>query len=89
MTIHIMQNVLSNSGELRLHRYLKNAGSTGWVLVVAEVREILEVTKQAAQKFDGERFNLGKLNELEFRKQYQIEISNRLAALGNLLIVRT
>ena len=33
MTIHIKQNVLSNSGELRLWRYLKNAGSMGWVLV--------------------------------------------------------
>ena len=26
----------------------------------------------------------GKLNELEVRKQYQIEITNRFAALGNL-----
>jgi len=33
--------------------------------VVAKVRERLEVSKQAAQKFDGERFNLRKLNELE------------------------
>ena len=30
------------------------------------------------------RFNLGKLNELEVRKQYQIEISNQIAALDNL-----
>jgi len=30
------------------------------------------VSKQAAQKFDVERFNLRKLNELEVRKQYQI-----------------
>jgi len=34
--------------------------------------------------FDKERFNLRTLNELEVRKQYQIEISNRLAALENL-----
>jgi hypothetical protein len=27
---------------------------------------------------------LRKLNEVEVRKQYQIEISNRIAALGNL-----
>jgi len=33
MTIHVMQNVLSNSGELRLRRYLKNASSMGWVQV--------------------------------------------------------
>jgi hypothetical protein len=31
-----------------------------------------------------ERFNLKKLNELEVRKQYQIQISNRFAALENL-----
>jgi len=53
-------------------------------LVVAKVRERLAVSKQAAQRFDGERFNLRKLNELEVRKRYQIEITNRFAALENL-----
>jgi len=52
--------------------------------VVAKVREMLAVSKQATQKCDGERFNLRKLNELEVRKQYQIEITNRFAALENL-----
>jgi 50S ribosomal subunit-associated GTPase HflX len=52
--------------------------------VVANVRERLSVSKQAAQKFDGERFNLRKLNELEVRNHYQIEITNRFAALENL-----
>jgi hypothetical protein len=51
--------------------------------VVAKVRERLAVCKQAAQKFDGKRFNLKKLNDLEIRKQYQIEIANRFAALEN------
>jgi len=37
-------------------------------LVVAKVRERLSVSKQEAQKFDGERFHLRKLNELEVRK---------------------
>jgi hypothetical protein len=40
----------------------------------------LAVSKQAAQKFDVEIFNLRKLNELKVRKQYQIKISNRFAA---------
>jgi hypothetical protein len=48
--------------------------------VVAKVRERLAVRKQAAQKFDWGRFNLRKLNDLEVRKQYQIEITNRFAA---------
>jgi hypothetical protein len=53
-------------------------------LVVTKVRERLAVSKEAAQKLDGERFHLRKLNELELRKQYQIEVSNRFAALENL-----
>ena len=43
----------------------------------------MAVRKHAAQKFDGGRFNLRKLNDLEVRKQYQIEITNRFAALEN------
>jgi len=50
----------------------------------AKVKERLVVSKQAAQKLDGEIFNFRKLNELEVRKQYQIEITNRFAALENL-----
>ena len=51
--------------------------------MVAKVRERLAVRKQVAQKSDGGRFNLRKLNDLEVRKQYQIEITNRFAALEN------
>jgi copper oxidase (laccase) domain-containing protein len=51
-----------------------------------KVRERSAVSKQDAQEFDLERFNLKKLNELEFRKQYQIEITNRCAALENLSV---
>ena len=57
---------------------------SGELTVVKNVRERLAVSKEAAQKFDGERFNLGKLKELEVRKQYQIEITNGYAALENL-----
>jgi len=53
-------------------------------LVVEKVRERLEVGKQAAQRFDRQRFNLRKLNEPEVREKYQIEITNRFAALENL-----
>jgi hypothetical protein len=53
-------------------------------LVVTKVTKRLAVSKQAAQIFDEERFNLKKLNELEFRKQDQIKISKRFAALENL-----
>ena len=52
--------------------------------MVVKVRERLAVSKQAAQKFDWERFNLRKLNELEVMKQYQVEIFNRFTALDKL-----
>jgi hypothetical protein len=46
----------------------------------AKVRERLAVSIKAAQKFEVERFNVEKLNELQVRKQYQIKITNRFAA---------
>jgi len=52
--------------------YLQNLGKD-WQEVI-----------KAAQKFEVERFNLSKLNEVEVRKQYQINISNRFAALKKL-----
>ena len=51
---------------------------TDHYLVDTKVREKLTVSKQEAQKFEVERFNLRKLNELKARKQYQIKISNSL-----------
>jgi hypothetical protein len=51
---------------------------------MAKVRERLAVGKQAAQKFDRQRFNLRKLNESEVREKYQINIRNRFVPLENL-----
>ena len=51
--------------------------------MIAKVRERVAVGKQAAQRFDRQRFNLRKLNEPEVREQYQIKITNRFAALEN------
>jgi len=52
-------------------------------LMIAKVREILAVGKQAAQRFDRQTFNLRKLNDPDVREQYQIEITNSFAALEN------
>ena len=57
---------------------------TDHYLVVEKLRERLAIRKQAAQKFEGERFNLRKLKGLGVKEKYQIEITNRFAALGNL-----
>ena len=53
-------------------------------MVFAKVTEILAVSKEDAQKFDGERFILRQLNELEVMKEYQIKISKMFAALEKL-----
>ena len=53
-------------------------------MVVSKVRETLAVNKEGAQQFDVKNFNLKNVSELEVRKQYQINISNRSAALENL-----
>jgi hypothetical protein len=52
--------------------------------VVANIRYRLAASNQASRKFGVEKFNLGKLNEQDVRKQYQIKISKRFAAWENL-----
>jgi hypothetical protein len=54
---------------------------TDHYLVVAKVRERLAVNKQRTHRFHTERFNLKKLHEVEGKKQYRVEVSNRVAAL--------
>jgi len=47
-------------------------------LVVAELRERLSVSKQAAQKFDMDRFNLRNLNDVEIKEEYGVKSQIRL-----------
>jgi hypothetical protein len=51
---------------------------------VAELRERNSISKRARQKFDLERFDLKKPDDVEVKEKYQVEISNRFAALENL-----
>ncbi|PNF35371.1 hypothetical protein B7P43_G02578 [Cryptotermes secundus] len=53
-------------------------------LVVAKVRERLAMSKQTTHSFHIERFNLKKLNEVESKEQYRVEVSSRFTALENL-----
>jgi hypothetical protein len=41
---------------------------------VAKLRETISVSKRARQKFDLERFDLKKLDDLEAKEKYQVEI---------------
>jgi hypothetical protein len=52
--------------------------------VVAKVKERPAVSKQLMHRFHMERFNLKKLNKVDAKQQYCVEISNRCAALENL-----
>jgi hypothetical protein len=51
---------------------------------VAKVRERLAVNEQRSHRFDTERFNLKKLNDVEGKEQFRVEVSNRFAALEDL-----
>jgi hypothetical protein len=42
------------------------------------------VNKQRSQRFHRERFNLKKLNEVEGKMQFRVDVSNRFAALEEL-----
>jgi hypothetical protein len=44
----------------------------------------LAVSKQTTHRIHTKRFNIKKLNEVEAKEQYRVEISNRSAALKNL-----
>ena len=79
---HLLIDRRWHSSILDVQSFRRADFDTNHYLVVAKVRESLAVSKPAAQKFDEERF-LRKLNELEVRKHYQIEVSNRFEALEN------
>jgi hypothetical protein len=49
-----------------------------------KVRERLAVSKQKVHRVHMERSSLKKLNEVEGKEQYRVEISNRFAALEHL-----
>jgi hypothetical protein len=48
---------------------------------VAKLRERISVSKRERQKFDLERFNLEKLDDVEVKEKYQVEISNSFREL--------
>jgi hypothetical protein len=51
---------------------------------VGKLRERLSVSKRARQNSDLERFDLRKLDDVEIKEKYQVEISNIFVALESL-----
>jgi hypothetical protein len=49
--------------------------------VVAKIRERLAMNRKRSHKFHVERFSLNKLNKVEGKEMYHVEVSNRFAAL--------
>jgi hypothetical protein len=80
---HILIDRRWHSSILNVRSFRGADCDTDYYLVVVKVRERLAVSKQEAQEFHAEKFKLMKLSELEVRKQYQLKISNRFAALEN------
>jgi len=80
---HVLLDRRWDSSVLDVRSFRGADCDTDHYLVIAKVRERLAVGKQAAQRFDRQRFNLRKLNEPEVREQYQIDITKRFAALEN------
>jgi len=80
---HVLVDMRWHSSILDVRSFRGADCDTDHYLVIAKVRERLAVGKQAAQRFDRQRFNLRKLNEPEIREHYQNEITNRFAALEN------
>ena len=83
-TDNILIDRRQHSSILDLRSFTGADCDTDHYLMVAKLRGRLAVRKQAAQKFEGERCNLGKLKELEVKEKYQIEFTNRFAVLENL-----
>jgi hypothetical protein len=52
-------------------------------LAVAEVRDRLSVSKREKKRFDMERCNIKKLNDVKIKQDCQIKISNSFETLEN------
>jgi hypothetical protein len=78
---HILVDRRRHSNILDIRSFRAAECDSDHSLVVEKVRDRLAVNKQKSNRFDMGRFNLRKLNEVEGKEQFHVEVSNRFAAL--------
>jgi hypothetical protein len=83
-TDHVLIDKRRHSFVLGVRPFRGADCDTDHCLVVAKLGERISVSKRTRQKFDLERFDLKKLDDVEIKEKYQVEISNRFGALERL-----
>jgi hypothetical protein len=82
---HILVDRRRDSNVLDVRSFrAADCDSDHYLVVVAKVRERLSVNKQKSHRFNMERFNLKRLNDVESKEQFRVEVSHRFAALEDL-----
>jgi hypothetical protein len=81
---HVLIGKRRHSNILDIRSFRGADCDTDHYLVVAKLRERISVSKRAKQNFDLEGSDLKKLDDIEVKEKYQVEISNRFAALESL-----
>jgi endonuclease/exonuclease/phosphatase family metal-dependent hydrolase len=78
---HILADRLRHSNVHDVRSFRAADCDSDHYLVVAKVRDRLAVNKQKSQRFNMKRFNLKKLNDVEGKEQFRVEVLNRFAVL--------
>jgi hypothetical protein len=81
---HILVDRRRHSNLLDVRSFRAADCDSNYYLVVAKVRERLAENKQRSHSLHTERFNFKKLNDVEGKEQFCVEVSNRFAVLEDL-----
>jgi hypothetical protein len=81
---HVLIDKRRHSNILDVRSFRGADCETDHYLIVAKLWERISVSKRVRQNFDLERFDLKKLDDVEVKKKYQLEISKRFAPLESL-----
>jgi hypothetical protein len=81
---HVLKDKRRHSNILDVRSFRGADCDTDHYLIVGKLRERLSVSKRVMQNSDLERFGLKKLDGVEVKEKYQLEISNRYTTLESL-----